>query len=296
MKQPGETREETVSQGGGGGNQNLSAIAANEQTIKEFIPASWFHPLGIFKVLARFWDRLPDVSGKLFLTLTLDPKNYANEETAFEDSREWMRKVFYQLRQGVEHEGKIYTIDAPYCVKVEFHESGWVHYHVIFLTRRFLPKELLAELWGLGWVKVQRITNTDFHYLLKYVTKAEELPEWVLKRKRLRVFQSTKGFLKPLPEKPKVIDVLDSLKPKQHRASYTMDERFWRWACMAVIRQNGNARTVRFQIPYREIFDHLVLSAALDGRYKGSGEIIINRKEGLTLWLKTQSQLVKQAR
>lgn len=297
MTQPGETRlpvgETYVSQGGGGGDQNLSAIAA-EQTIKEFVPASWFHQLGIFKVLVRFWDRLPDVSGKLFLTLTLDPKNYGDEEIAFEESRDWMRKVFYQLRKGVEHEGKIYTIDAPYCVKVEFHESGWVHYHVIFLTRRFLPKEMLAELWGLGWVKVQRITNSDFRYLLKYVTKPDELPAWVRKRKRLRVFQTTKGFLKPLPKEEKAISLLDELKPKRKRASYTIDERFWRWACMAVIRQNGQARTVQFQVPYREIFDHLVLAAALDGRYKGSGEIIINRKEGLTLWLKMQNKLLQR--
>ena len=162
----GEPREETVSQGGGGGVQILPAPAAiQEQTIKEFIPASWFHPVGIFKVLARFWDRLPDVSGKLFLTFTVDPKKYGNEETAFEDSRDWLRKVFFQLRQGVEHEGKNYVIDAPYCIKVKFHESNWVHYHAIFLTRRFLPKELLAELWGLGWVTVQRINNRDFHYL-----------------------------------------------------------------------------------------------------------------------------------
>jgi hypothetical protein len=63
---------------------------------------------------------------------------------------------------------------------------------------------------------------------------------------------------------------------------------------MAVLRKNGNARTVQFQIPYREIFDHLVLAAALVGRYKGSGEIIINRKEGLTLWLKIQNQLLQQ--
>lgn len=298
MNQPGEARlpvgETYVSQGGGGGVQKLPATAANEQTIKEFIPPSWFHPLGIFKVLARFWDRLPDVSGKLFLTLTLDPKSFADEETAFEESRDWMRKIFYQLRQGVEHEGKTYLIDAPYCVKVEFHESGWVHYHVIFLTRRFLPKELLAELWGLGWVKVQRISNSDFRYLLKYVTKLDELPAWVRKRRRLRVFQTTKGFLKPLPKKETVISLVDELKPKRKRASYTMDERFWRWACMAVIRQSGQARTVRFQIPYREIFDHLVLAAALDGRYKGSGEIIINRKEGLTLWLKTQNNLLRR--
>jgi len=296
----GEPCKEIVSQGGGGGVSSLP-----EQTIKEFIPASWFHPVGIYKVLARLWDRLPNVSGKLFLTLTLDPKNYANEETAFESSRQRMRKVFYQLRHGVEHEGKIYVIDVPYCVKVEFHESGWVHYHVIFLTRRFLPKELLAKLWDLGWVTVQRITNEDFHYLLKYVTKPDDLPEWVLKRKRLRVFQTTKGFLKPLlvkaashpldESKPlsQQTDDKSLLKLKRRRASYTMDERFWRWACMAVLRQNGKARTVKFRMPYREIFDQLVLSAAREGRYKGSGEIIIPRKEGLTLWLKTQNQLLR---
>lgn len=265
-----------------------------EQTIKEFVPASWFHPVGIYQVLARIWDRLPDVGGKLFLTFTLDPKFYANEEAAFEDSRNWLRKVFFQLRHGVEHEGKIYTINAPYCVKVEFHESGWVHYHAIFLTRRFLPKELLAELWGLGWVTVQRITNEDFHYLLKYVTKPDDLPEWVKNRKRLRVFQTTKGFLKP-SSKPKRSpkNDLDARSPKEHRASYTMNERFWRWACMGVIRLNGMARTVRFRMPYREIFDHLVLSAALDGRYKGSGEIIIPRKDGIKSWLKTQNNLLK---
>ncbi len=177
-------------------------VCTDEQTIKEFIPASWFHPVGIFKVLARFWDRLPDVSGMLFLTFTLDPKNYSDEEAGFEDSRDWLRKLFFELRHGVEHEGKTYVIDAPYCIKVEFHESGWVHYHAIFLTRRFLPKELLASLWDRGWVKVQRITNDDFYYLLKYVTKPDDLPEWVKKRKRLRVFQTTKGFLKPLTDSP----------------------------------------------------------------------------------------------
>src|ERR1022692_1203346 len=163
----------------------------------------------------RFWDRLPDVSGMLFLTFTLDPKNFADEEAAFEESRAWLRKVFYQLRHGVEFEGKTFVIDAPFCIKVEFHESGWVHFHAIFLTRRFLPKALLFDLWGLGWVKVQRISNKDFHYILKYVTKPGDLPTWVLKRKRLRVFQTTKGFLKPLPPEPKTI----SLKEPRKRAS-----------------------------------------------------------------------------
>lgn len=267
------------------------APAANhEQTIKEFIPASWFHPVGVYKVLARFWDRLPDVSRMLFLTFTLDPKQYADEETAFEDSRDWLRKVFYQLRRGVVHKGKRYVLDAPYCIKVEFHESGWVHYHVILLTRRFLPKELLEELWDRGWVKVQRIDNNDFHYILKYVTKPAELPTWVRDRKRLRIFQTTKGFLKPLPSKSQAV----ACKSFRKRASFTMSERFARWGCMAVIRQNGKARTVRFRKPYRDIFDHLVLSAARVGRYKGSGEIIIPRKEGLREWIQIQNQLLSQ--
>lgn len=60
-----------------------------------------------------------------------------------------------------------------------------------------------------------------------------------------------------------------------------------------VIRREGKARTVRFQMPYREIFDHLVLSAALEGRYKGGREIIINRKEVMIEWIQIQNQLLK---
>jgi len=296
MNSPGETRKETSSQEGGGGGRSVSATATNispEQTIKGFIPASWFHPVGIFKVLARIWDRLPDVSGKLFITFTVDPKLFSDKESAFKHSRELLRKVFYRLRKGVRHEERTYVIDAPYCVKVEFHKSGWVHYHSIFLTRRFVAKEMLAELWGLGWVTVQRISNKDLHYLLKYATKRDDLPEWVKQRKRLRVFQTTNGFLKSAPKEKPVKSKLAELIQPRKRASYTMDERFWRWACMAVIRENGKARTVRFQMPYRELFDHLAFSAALDGHYKGSGEIIIPRKDGLTLWLKTQNNLLK---
>lgn len=44
-----------------------SGVSASDQpTIKEFIPDSWFHPVGIYKVLARLWDRLPDVGASCF--------------------------------------------------------------------------------------------------------------------------------------------------------------------------------------------------------------------------------------
>jgi hypothetical protein len=50
---------------------------------------------------------------------------------------------------------------------------------------------------------------------------------------------------------------------------------------------------VEFGVPYRQLFDQLVLPAALAGLYKGGGEIVIPKREGLDLWQKTQNQLVK---
>jgi len=93
--------------------------------LREYIPASWFHPLGIKKVLRRLEPLLPDVSGKLFLTFTLARETCGGDpEAAFELARAKLRRVFYRLRNGVEWDGKRYAIDAPYCVKVEFHQDG----------------------------------------------------------------------------------------------------------------------------------------------------------------------------
>jgi hypothetical protein len=39
---------------------------ANDGIARTNIPVSWIHPVGMHKVVARIWDRLPDVSGKLW--------------------------------------------------------------------------------------------------------------------------------------------------------------------------------------------------------------------------------------
>ena len=80
--------------------------------------------------------------------------DYASEEAAFTDSREWLRKVFFQLRHGAEHEGKTYVIDAPYCIKVEFHESrasGAARANIVRLKRALgaLPDGIPNKRLGL---------------------------------------------------------------------------------------------------------------------------------------------------
>ncbi len=247
-------------------------------------PTSWHDPKGVVKVVQRLLPRLPDVSGSLFHTYTLDRNLFSGPAAAFEIARDKFRKLYARLRNGIKWEGKFYQIDAPYCVKVEFHEDedGWPHFHVIYLTHRYIPSALLDHLWAFGRVNVKRITNDDFHYLLKYVAKGVGYPEWVLSRHRIRIFQSSRGFLKPL-EGPE--PEAKGTKKKLKRASYTIRERLERWARMGLFNENGRWKTILLSQPFQQLFDELVHSVAEDNRYLGFGLIKINHSTELAIWL-----------
>lgn len=255
-------------------------------TVSPYIPKSWFHPLGIFKVVADMMPRLPDVTGSLFLTFTTNQTFFAGPESAYDYSRKRLRKLFYALRQGVEWEGKTYRMDAPYCVKVEFHKNGWAHYHVIFLTKRHLPGALLNHLWGLGRTNVKRITNKDFHYLLKYVCKGGEIPDWVLKRTRIRIFQTSKGFYaiprdKPKPETEDGEDEAPETDGKA-KTELTIGERIEQWKFRATFIVNSNEKTyyhmLNLSMPYQEVLGALILGLAQAKRYLGQGHILITNE------------------
>lgn len=248
----------------------------------EYIPKSWFHPKGIYKVVADILPRLPDVSGSLFLTFTVNPLLFSCPESAFDYSRGQLRKLFFELRNGVEWEGKTYKMDAPYCVKVEFHRSGWAHFHVIFLTKRFLPGGLLNELWGIGRTNVKRITNEDFHYLLKYVCKSGDIPEWVLRRKRIRIFQTSRGFY-AVPRKKyakKEEEVEEDGEGEEQEPEKTIGERIESWAHKATFKDEADHfRQVLLKIPFREMLGEIVLVLARLGLYLGRGKIQLNKPE-----------------
>jgi hypothetical protein len=250
--------------------------------LRPYHPTSWFHPVGIWKVLARLKPRLPDVGGKLFLTFTINPALFADPAGAFEHARDRLRRIFYRLRQGVEWEGKRYVIDAPYCVKVEFHANGWAHFHVVFLTRRYLPGGLLNELWGLGRTNVRRITNHKFHYLLKYVTKGGGLPAWVLGRSRLRVFQSSRGFyLVQAEAKP----AGESTPTGRKRKTGTIGERLARWGKTALLQRGEKFRQVILGAPFMELLAEFIFPVALERRYLGNGRVLINDISELIPWI-----------
>ena len=252
----------------------------NPQILRPFNPASWFHPVGIWKVLARLEPKLPDVGGMLFLTFTFNPALFADPSLAFDQGREHLRRIFYKLRKGVEWEGKTFRVDAPYCVKVEFHQNGWAHFHVIFLTRRYLPGALLNALWGYGRTNVGRIRNHTFRYLLKYVTKGGGLPEWVKGRTRLRIFQSSRGFYKT-PSEAKA----PSEATGRTRNFSTIGERLIRWGKTALIQDGDHFRQLTLGAPFAELLAELILPVAKAGRYLGNGHILINDTKQLIQWI-----------
>lgn len=258
--------------------------------LSAYVPASWFHARGILKVLRRLEPLLPDVAKMLFLTFTVNPALYQDPEAAFEHSRDRLRRVFHKLRKGAMWEGKLYQVDAPYAVKVEFHRNGWAHFHVIFLSRRYIPGALLNHLWGLGRTNVQRISNHRFRYLLKYVTKGGGLPEWILGRKRLRVFQSSHGFLRRQNETEVKAKHPGPTKRNFKRRVTRLGERLETWKKSALLKQGEQYRRCILLEPFKVLFDHLVFPVAQEGRYLGNGHILINDTTELLPWLTKLNQ------
>ncbi|MFA5263194.1 MAG: hypothetical protein WC378_05165 [Opitutaceae bacterium] len=248
--------------------------------LRPYNPISWFHSRGIKRVLARLIPRLPDVSGKLFLTFTVNPLLYADPSAAFEHSRQKLRRVFYALRHGVEWEGKRYVLTEPYAVKVEFGGNEWAHFHAVFLTRRFLPGPLLTELWGLGRPNIARISNEKFRYLLKYVTKGGGLPDWVKSRKRLRVFQASRGFLLTEPKKKPET----KCRKKKRRPSDSIGERIERQSKTALLQDGTHFAQLQLSEPFDELHGRNLLGAAEAGRYLGQAHYEINDIEDLSIW------------
>lgn len=63
--------------------------------------------------------------------------------------------------------------NVRYTVIPEFTKKGRVHYHAIFYNLPYIKADLLAEIWGNGFIKVNKIDNVDNvgAYMTKYMTK-----------------------------------------------------------------------------------------------------------------------------
>lgn len=203
------------------------------------VPGFWTVEGALAKVRQLVRRGFPDnLRNWRFVTLTLDRERYPDPEEGYEKGLRQLRELIYRLR-------KKYRIKR-WCWKLEFHEADeegniWPHWHLLLEYKRPIPLDEVLELWGKGRVEVKGVTDARFDYLFKYVTKAvSELPDWVLDRAQMRLFQTSMHFFpsasggeekeeKPSP-RPSGGDLTGDTQNERIGKSATLRERIHKWS------------------------------------------------------------------
>jgi hypothetical protein len=107
------------------------------------------------------WPR----GGVLFVTLT-----YASVPEDYHQMKEDLHRFLTALRYHLPRWGAVW--------KLEFGEkTGRPHFHLLLIpppeaTAPYVPKELIDQLWGLGFTWIVKVDYSRIHvYLVKYTTK-----------------------------------------------------------------------------------------------------------------------------
>jgi hypothetical protein len=190
--------------------------------------ASWLTPSGVAKKRKMIEAKgMPDLTGRRFLTVTLDPKMFGHcPLTGYLEGKDHMRRFLEAGRVA-----GLWDRGCWWAWKMEFQRNTWAHWHILLdRTRKFSHAEMrkIHELWGLGRTNVRRISKGAFGYHFKYAFKGvfqEDsqgsglcVPQWFLDHyepgfdgskpasfARARFWQTSKGFYtgkpKPAPEK-----------------------------------------------------------------------------------------------
>ncbi len=108
-----------------------------------------------------------------------------------------------RLNYELDHTKKSFLKYVTIIEFQDFSRDGVVHYHSVFFNLPFIKKDLLAEIWGQGFVHIRtidHITNAGA-YVSKYMVKHFEDD----RLDGLKRYFSSRGLLKP-------IEILDQWK------------------------------------------------------------------------------------
>lgn len=120
-------------------------------------------------------------SNELHVTLTYDPKkmnavDLRDTKKLYTNFNKFIKRLKYHFKD---------TSTVDYISVVEPHESGVWHCHVLMrfndVDNIFIPNKTMADLWGLGFVKIKALKDVDNigAYLSAYLTDVELTEESV---------------------------------------------------------------------------------------------------------------------
>lgn len=164
--------------------------------VRAYHRPSWFSARGVHAKRKLIESKgMPDLHNWRFITLTINPERFESPEEAYLFASDHMRRFLYACRK----EG-LWTTSAKWCWKLEFHASGWPHWHLLVeRTAKFTHEELrrIDANWGLGRTNVERVNERGFRYNFKYAFKAVAVegdegepeqfaPDWFLDHQRTK--------------------------------------------------------------------------------------------------------------
>lgn len=126
----------------------------------------------------RLQERIKNPRNYLFITLTYRPEDYKNGLQLYREQREkrHIQKFIERLQRylGVSLKGK-------WARKMEMTKSGYLHFHLIINSQKYVPHADLTTIWGHGFVWINRLNQERLQYFCKYVAKSfEQLPSYLL--------------------------------------------------------------------------------------------------------------------
>lgn len=126
-----------------------------------------------------------DVTAK-FVTLTFR-EHVTDLKSANYEFTKFIKRLNYEIFNTKKSQIK-------YIVVPEFTLIGRIHYHVIFFNIPYVKADLVANLWGNGFIKINKIDNCDNvgAYVSKYITKDND------KIQGMKSYFTSKCLLKPI--------------------------------------------------------------------------------------------------
>lgn len=165
-------------------------------------------------------------------TLTVDPKRFEHASEAY--IKVAGERMIAELVRQLRKDGVL--ISRHYFVMLEFHESGWPHWHLV-LNTKFVDKFRFQEIWNrlgtgdpdenFGFVAFSKGSSKGFQsalhaarYVTKYIIKQPKhgYPSWVMKRSnRIRRYSTSRLLFEEMGHIPQVKE-----EAKREREKYKM--------------------------------------------------------------------------
>ena len=106
-----------------------------------------------------------DENGKVFLPvfLTLTPAdNLTDIDMLCKELRLFIKRLNYEI-----YDDKVASL--KWVAVIEFQDRGAIHFHLILFNMPYLNNDIIAEIWGLGFINIHSIQTVK--NLGKYMTK-----------------------------------------------------------------------------------------------------------------------------